>query len=63
MSSRTIAIGLVVLGVLILLTAFLAGPLHLAGSTFGPRKIAATVVGVIVLGAGIYLALPKRASR
>ncbi len=63
MSIKTIALGLVVLGVLILLTAFLAGPLHLAGSTFGPKKIIATVVGVIVLGVGIYLRLPKKASQ
>ncbi len=60
MSKRTIAIGLIVLGVLVLVVVFAAGPLHLAGTTFGPKKIIGAVVGVILLGAGIYLTFLRR---
>ncbi len=61
MSSRRIAIGLIILGALMLLVVFTAGPLHLAGSTFGPKKIIGAVAGVIVFLVGVYLALPKKA--
>ncbi len=60
MSIRTIAIGFIVLGVLMLVTVAVVGPLGLAGTTFGPKKIAGAIIGAIVLGAGIYLTLQKR---
>ncbi len=59
MSNKTYGIILVVVGVLIVLFIFLAAPLHLASAGFGLKKIAALVVGVIVLVAGLLLTFGK----
>ncbi|HEX7974424.1 MAG TPA: hypothetical protein VF498_08455 [Anaerolineales bacterium] len=62
MSNKTLAIGLIVLGVLILAVVFLAGPLGLASNTFGTRKILGAVVGAVVLLAGLGLSFLRRQS-
>ena len=60
MSNKTYGIVLIVVGVLIVLVVFLAAPLHLGGAGFGLKKIAALVVGVIALAAGLYMTLSKK---
>lgn len=60
MSSRTLAIGLIILGVLILAVVFLAGPLGLAGNSFGIKHIIGVVVGAIVLVVGVILTITRR---
>ena len=52
--NKTLAIGLIVVGVLIVALVFLAAPLHLASAGFGLKKIAGLVFGVIVAGVGLW---------
>jgi hypothetical protein len=63
MSNKTYGILLIVVGVLIVVFVFVAAPLHLAGEGFGLKKIAALVVGVIALAAGLYLSLAKKPAK
>ena len=54
---------LIVIGVLMLAAVLLASPLHIYGTGFGPRHIMGTVVGAIILVAGIIVVLiPKQKS-
>jgi hypothetical protein len=59
MSNKTYGILLVVVGVLIVLVVVLAVPLHLSAGGFGYKKIAAVVIGMIALAAGLFLSLRK----
>lgn len=60
MSSRTLAIGLIVLGVLILAAVFLAGPLGLGSASFGTKHIIGVVVGALVLVVGVIMSVTRR---
>jgi hypothetical protein len=55
---RTIGLVLAAVGIVILIVSVLADPLGLGGGNdaFGPRQIAGTVVGVIVVIVGVWLA-------
>jgi hypothetical protein len=61
MEKKTIGIVLLVIGVVILILSLAADPLGIGGGNvvFGPRQIAGTVVGVIVLVVGLLLRLKK----
>lgn len=61
MSNRSLAIGLIILGLLIVVADFVAGPLGLASTTFGTKHIIALVVGIIVLLVGVVMALTRKA--
>ena len=61
MSNKTYGIVLIIVGALIVVAIFLAAPLHLATPGFGYKKIAAIVVGVIVLAAGLFITFAKKA--
>lgn len=50
----------VVIGVLLLLVAFFGSQLGLGGTTFGPKHVVVLAVGVVVLVAGLYLALRRQ---
>jgi hypothetical protein len=60
MSKKTFGILLVVVGVLIVLVVVLAVPLHLSAGGFGLKKIAATVIGLIAVAAGLFITLRKK---
>jgi len=60
MSNKTYGILLIVIGVVVLAVVLLAVPLHLSVGGFGLKKIAATVIGVLVLAAGLFLTLRKK---
>ena len=62
MSNKTYGILLIVVGVVVVALVFLAVPLHLSSSNaFGLKKIAAVVIGVIALAAGLFLTMTKKA--
>ena len=62
MSNKTYGILLIVVGVVVVALVFLAVPLHLSSSTaFGLKKIAAVVIGVIAVAAGLFLTMSKKA--
>ena len=61
MSNRTLGIVLLVVGVLIVAAVVLAGPLGLASSTFGTKKIVGVVVGAIVFVVGLVMSMRKPA--
>ena len=63
MSNKTYGILLIVVGVLVLAVVFLAVPLHLSSGGFGLKKIAATVIGVIALAAGLFISMRKKAAK
>lgn len=62
MSNRTLAIGLIILGIIILAAVFLAGPLGLASTSFGTKHIIGIVVGAIVLIIGLVMAATRKAA-
>jgi hypothetical protein len=51
--NKTLAIVLIVVGVLIAAVVLLAAPLHLGSAYFGLKKILALAAGIIVLAAGL----------
>jgi steroid 5-alpha reductase family enzyme len=63
--AKTWGIVLIVVGVLMLAAVLLASPLHIYGTGFGPKHVAGTIAGAVVLIVGIVLTLvskPKPAS-
>lgn len=61
MSNRTLSLGLIIVGILIIVAVFLAGPLGLASATFGTKHIIGLVVGAIVLVVGVVMAVTRKA--
>lgn len=49
----------VVVGIILVLVAFLGSQIGLGGTTFGPKHIIILVVGLVVLVVGLYLALRR----
>jgi len=60
MSAKTIGIILAVVGVIIVLAMFLAGPLGLGGASFGIKHILGLIVGIVVFLAGAWLAFIRK---
>jgi hypothetical protein len=54
MSNRAIAIGLIVVGIIVVLASIFAHQLGLGSAGFGVKKIAGVVVGIIIIAAGLY---------
>jgi len=52
--NKTLAIVLIVVGILIVLVDVFAAPLHLGSAYFGLKKIALLVFGIIVAGVGLW---------
>lgn len=62
MNTKTLGIGLIVVGILIVVAVFLAGPLGLASTSFGTKHIIGLVVGIIVFIVGLVMSVMKRPS-
>ena len=62
MSNRTLAVGLIILGLLIVIADFVSGPLGLASTSFGTKHIIALVVGLVVLVVGVVMAVTRKAA-
>ncbi len=59
MQKKTLAIILVVLGVLAVVFDFLAGPLGIAHPGFGWKQISLLVVGLLAIAAGLLMIFQK----
>jgi hypothetical protein len=57
--NKTTGMILIVIGILILAAVVLAAPLHLAGSSYGLKKISGLVIGAIILIVGIFGAMSR----
>jgi hypothetical protein len=55
--NKTTGIIMIVIGLLILAAVVLAAPLHLAGSSYGIKKISGLVIGAIILIVGLFSAM------
>ena len=60
-SKKTLYLGLIVVGVVILVLSLAADYVGIGGGslTFGPRQIVGTIVGIVVAVAGLILTLRK----
>ena len=61
MSTKTLGMVLLVVGILIMVAVLLATPLGIVHSGFGAKHIIGIVVGAVVFIAGIFLAFIKKA--
>jgi len=59
MNKKTLALVLVILGVLMIVVDLVAVPLGLASAGFGWKQISLMVVGFLALGAGLFLNFSK----
>jgi len=59
MKNKTLGIVFIVVGVLIIAAVVLAGPLHLASTSWGIKHILGLILGLVILAAGLVFSFQK----